>query len=281
MSENGCGANTPTPSCTSVGANGSQHTVLTPKLTWAPRNAAAEVDTDDDGVFDTRPGLRSVKVWIPMNQTEPGSSGSYTDAHVTLRGMGEPATIIPTTTQTICAPSMEVSTDANYDAYCANLESYVLTLDLTDNADGHRIPAVSCPSGTWGETCQNTCLGGSGADACNGKGTCADGPDGDGTCTCNAGYEGAACETVLIGQSAGAAGASCLALKDAGVDDDGTYWIDPDGIGSGDAPFQILCDMTTDGGGWSIVGRGIGGANSGWNTQNAVNAGAYASATQT
>ncbi len=45
---------------------------------------------------------------------------------------------------------------------------------------------------------------------------------------------------------------SCASLLAAGMSQDGVYTIDPDGVG-GMAPLPVRCDMTRDGGGWTLV----------------------------
>jgi hypothetical protein len=78
-----------------------------------------------------------------------------------------------------------------------------------------------------------------------------------------------------LGSSADNPGKSCYLLKLEGVNTDGVYWIDPDGSGSSTS-FRAYCDMTYDGGGWTLLLKATRGTTfnynaSYWTTNNVLN----------
>ena len=118
----------------------------------------------------------------------------------------------------------------------SNLSSTLLNLDVATSSvsDGSSYGhTVSNNGATWSTSCPEEDLDGDGYAAwedCN---------DNDTTVA-----------DFGLGTSFGCAATSCKTILDDGYSTgDGYYWINPDGNGS----FEVYCDMSTDGGGWTRV----------------------------
>jgi hypothetical protein len=135
----------------------------------------------------------------------------------------------------------ETSSNASCEASPCQNDGTCVTLD----GGGY---ACLCSPGFGGTYCElavnpDDCS----PNPCENGGVCFDG-DATYTCECPAGFTGDTCS--------GENYRTCLEVLSAEPDaPSGVYVMDPDGPGAGRAPVSVLCDMTSDDAGWTLVGR--------------------------
>ncbi|RLB61149.1 MAG: hypothetical protein DRI90_12045, partial [Deltaproteobacteria bacterium] len=142
--------------------------------------------------------------------------------------------IDPDTDNTFCGATTDC-TGSNDGTVCVDGEK----------CDGSGVCALTCQSGLI--ECASTCIDpATNPTYCGATGDCLGGNIGT-TCTGGEACVAGACSPL-------GSATSCLALHVNGGAATGVNQIDPDGPG-GNAAFNVYCDNTTDGGGWTLIAR--------------------------
>jgi hypothetical protein len=190
-------------------------------------------------------------VWVGVT-VDPGSGG----VEMTPR-----TKITNSPKASVAGPARLIAVPASLDtgtATSANTQVPVTFVNLGDTAASGLSLAASTGFTLASNTCGTSLAAQSTCTAV--VGTTASGTAGARTGTLTASYASGSAAASLSGTfqpvgTSASPGTSCKHVKTAtGTSDSTTYWLDVDGTGPL-LPFQAWCDMTTDGGGWTLVAR--------------------------
>lgn len=187
-------------------------------------------------VFSTAPTIAAAdtsrgEIWrVLVTPNDGWFDGAHAEDSITI---GNAAPVVATVDVTPASPRALVddltcaatATDADGDAVLIN---YEWTADGVPSGVGDRVPREALTAGSvW--TCTATA---------------------DDTTDVSTGSASVTIGACPEGQHAVCPGTSCAQLLADGASiGDGVYWIQP----AASAPYEVRCDMTTDGGGWTLV----------------------------